>query len=131
MHILHILGLEYRHSGEIKCVAYIQTDCDSPKTTVFTDLVVLPTALPTVTLETNPSEQPEIPAYIIRGPEDCTVLIGGTVTLEAIFGGYSQPTVKWYRAVSAWNFLRIFSHPNFVLRVSHYIWCASNFRYLC
>lgn len=63
--------------------------------------MVLPTASPTVTLETNPSEQPEIPAYIIRGPEDCSVLIGGTVTLEAIFGGYSQPKVKWYRAVSA------------------------------
>lgn len=81
--------------------------------------MVLPTASPTVTLETNPSEQPEIPAYIIRGPEDCTVLIGGTVTLEAIFGGYSQPKVKWYRAVS--KFFRFYLHSNFTLEVFDHI----------
>lgn len=114
MHILHILGLEYKHSGEIKCVAYLPTHPDSVETTVFTDLVVLPTASPTVTLETNPSEQPEIPAYIIRGPEDCSVLIGGTVTLEAIFGGYSQPKVKWYRAVSAFTFFFLDFICNFI-----------------
>lgn len=95
-----MLGLEYRHSGEVKCVAVSPTHPDSVEATAFTDLVVLPTSSPTVSLETNPSEQPEIPAYIIRGPEDCSVLIGGTVILEAIFGGYSQPIVKWYRAVS-------------------------------
>ncbi|KAJ6643194.1 Myosin light chain kinase, smooth muscle [Pseudolycoriella hygida] len=101
VHILHVLGLEYNHSGEIKCVAYIPThpdSIDSTETSVFTDLVVLPTTSPAVTLETNPSEQPELPAYIVRGPEDCSVTVGGTVTLEALFGGYSQPTVKWYRA---------------------------------
>lgn len=107
-----MLGLEYKHSGEIKCVAYIPTHPDSAETTVFTDLVVLPTTSPAVTLETNPSEQPEIPAYIIRGPEDCSVLVGGFVALEAVFGGYSQPKVKWYRAVSACTI--IFFYLNFM-----------------
>lgn len=101
-----MLGLEYKHSGEIKCIASIPTHPDSIATTVYADLVVLPTPTSTLSIETNPSVQPEVPAYIVRGPEDCSVLTGGTVTLDAIFGGYSQPTVKWYRAVSERFYLK-------------------------
>lgn len=42
----------------------------------------------------------DVPAYLIRGPDDCTALIGGTVCLTVTYGGYPKPTVKWLRAVS-------------------------------
>lgn len=41
--ILHILGVEYRHSGEIKCSAFIE-DTRDHSVSQFTDLVVLPSA---------------------------------------------------------------------------------------
>lgn len=46
------------------------------------------------------TEQPDIPAFITKGPEDCTVLVGGTVSLDVIYGGYPEPEIKWMRAVS-------------------------------
>lgn len=42
----------------------------------------------------------DVPAYIIRGPEDCTALVGGTVCLTVSYGGCPKPTIKWLRAVS-------------------------------
>lgn len=42
----------------------------------------------------------DVPAYLIRGPDDCTALIGGTVCLTVTYGGYPKPSVKWLRAVS-------------------------------
>lgn len=41
--VLHILGVEYRHSGEIKCSAFID-DTRAYSVSQFTDLVVLPIA---------------------------------------------------------------------------------------
>lgn len=42
----------------------------------------------------------DVPAYLIRGPDDCTALIGGTVCLTVTYGGYPVPSIKWLRAVS-------------------------------
>lgn len=47
----------------------------------------------------------DIPAYLIRGPDDCTALIGGTVCLTVTFGGYPKPIVTWMRAVSHFHFI--------------------------
>lgn len=46
------------------------------------------------------SEQADIPSYIIRGPDDCTVLVGGKVTLDALFCAHPKPKIKWLKAVS-------------------------------
>lgn len=46
----------------------------------------------------------DVPAYVIRGPEDCTALIGGTVCLTVTYGGCPKPSVKWLRAVSIFLF---------------------------
>lgn len=78
---------------------------------IYTDLVVLPTDsvhhfnslnLDTVnTVNHNCSHgDEELPAYISKGPEDCTALVGGNVTLNVTYGGFSQPKVKWLLAVS-------------------------------
>ncbi|KAJ8687536.1 hypothetical protein QAD02_023330 [Eretmocerus hayati] len=40
----------------------------------------------------------EIPALVIRQPEDVVTLRGATVTLEAIYQGSPEPSVKWMRA---------------------------------
>lgn len=66
-----------------------------------TELTVLPIQQSDRILELDAdTEQPDIPAYITHGPEDCTVLIGGTVALDVHYGGYPHPDVKWMRAVS-------------------------------
>jgi len=69
----------------------------------YTTLAVLPVAVPEriVALENYLTEEkPDVPAYIIRGPDDCSVLIGGTVTLDVLFSGFPEPSVKWLKAVS-------------------------------
>lgn len=43
----------------------------------------------------------DVPAYLIRGPDDCTALIGRNVCLTVTYGGYPKPSVKWSRAVSS------------------------------
>lgn len=50
----------------------------------------------------------DVPAYLIRGPDDCTALIGGTVCLTVTYGGYPKPSIKWLRAVSTSYFLFYF-----------------------
>lgn len=61
----------------------------------------------------------DVPAYLIRGPDDCTALIGGTVCLTVTFGGYPKPSIKWLRAVSWIRFIRrlakrkIYSFPSY------------------
>lgn len=97
--ILHILGTEYKHSGEIKCTAYLDSN---PFNSISesTELTVLPIQQSDRILELDAdTEQPDIPAYITHGPEDCTVLVGGTVALDVHYGGYPHPDVKWMRAV--------------------------------
>lgn len=42
----------------------------------------------------------DVPAYLIRGPSDCTALIGGTICLTVTYGGYPKPSIKWLLAVS-------------------------------
>lgn len=67
----------------------------------YTELAVLPLTEQDNFIELNTgTEQPDIPAHIIKGPDDCTVLIGSTVTLDVAYGGYPKPDVKWMRAVS-------------------------------
>lgn len=66
----------------------------------YTYLTVLPVQQSERLLELDTcTEQPDIPAYITHGPEDCTVLIGGTVALEVHYGGFPHPEVKWMQAV--------------------------------
>lgn len=96
--ILHILGTEHKHSGEIKCTSFLESNPIN-SVTRYTELTVLPVEQTERILELDAgTEQPDIPAYITRGPEDCTVLVGGTVALDIQFGGYPQPDVKWMRA---------------------------------
>lgn len=47
----------------------------------------------------------DVPAYLIRGPSDCTALIGGSVCLTVTYGGYPKPAVKWRLRVSSFLLL--------------------------
>lgn len=46
-----------------------------------------------------------VPTFLIRGPDDCIALIGGTVCLTVEYGGFPEPAVKWLRAVSIRTYL--------------------------
>lgn len=134
--ILHILGIEHRHSGEIQCVAYNSLNPKLTQCSYYTDLAVLPrppqltnlndetdfgsyvidSTFPSL-LTRNPQSSIEqkllkpiadIPAYLIRGPDDCTALIGGTVCLTVTYGGYPKPNITWMRAVSVTHRSRFF-----------------------
>lgn len=101
LQILNVLNVDCGQSGEIKCIA----KCPNHQKVVHTDLIVLPE--PTVERsdfeeddDLCPDAYNNCPAYIIYGPQDCTALIGGTVILEVIHGGFPEPTIKWMRAVS-------------------------------
>lgn len=50
----------------------------------------------------------DVPAYLIRGPDDCTALIGGTICLTVTYGGYPKPSIKWLRAVSSFYAINCF-----------------------
>lgn len=108
INVLHILGVEHNLSGEIKCTVY---SSDNPKifNVYHTNLTVLP--LPVSEkyesienlLDNNSNSSSvinDLPAYFVKGPDDCTILIGTSIQLEATFVGYPQPKVKWLRAVS-------------------------------
>lgn len=134
MKILHILGVEHRHSGEIQCTVYNSLNPVLAQRSCYTDLAVLPRPpqLATVDIEPdttasffvnsqtincadlNPNTSitqqafkpiADVPAYLIRGPDDCTALIGGTVCLTVTYGGYPKPSVKWLRAVSVFFYV--------------------------
>lgn len=48
------------------------------------------------------------PAVLISGPQDTTALVGDRVLLKATYMGHPEPSVKWTRAVSYFNFDGIF-----------------------
>lgn len=129
--MLHILGVEHRHSGEIQCIAYNSLNPVATQRSSYTDLAVLPRPIQLTNLDidsdagafvtnsathtaqyidynqiSTPIAQQtfkpiaDVPTYLIRGPDDCTALIGGTVCLTVTYGGCPKPTVKWLRAVS-------------------------------
>lgn len=120
--------MEHRHSGEIQCTVYNSSNPAFAQRSCYTELAVIPrphqltnididpdsgtylnpsTVVPATDLNQNTSITQrafkpiaDVPAYLIRGPDDCTALIGGTVCLQVTFGGYPKPNVKWLRAVS-------------------------------
>lgn len=131
MKILHILGVEHRHSGEIQCVAYNSLNPVQTQRSCCTDLAVLPRPVQLANVDIDPDSgsyfvnstnvhgaadlnpitqqafKPiaDVPAYLIRGPDDCTALIGGTVCLTVTYGGYPKPSINWLRAVSYTRFV--------------------------
>lgn len=122
MRILHVLGIEYKHSGEIQCIA-VDPAYPSITESTFTELVVLPQPLQITNLDLkqstevskkSPRHAVDVPAYLVRGPDDCTVLIGGTVSLTVQYGGYPAPSIKWLRAVS-FHFLYFLLRFTFLL----------------
>lgn len=119
--------MEHRHSGEIQCVVYNSLNPVLTQRSCYTDLAVLPRPVQLINVNADPdvgsffasattvhcsdlNPNPitaqtfkpiaDVPAYLIRGPDDCTALIGGTVCLTVTYGGYPKPSIKWLRAVS-------------------------------
>lgn len=126
LNILHILGIEHRHSGEIQCIVYHPINPVLTQRSCYTDLTVLPRPIQLINVNADPDiadggfftvnsasinytdfhrttsitqkdYKPiaDVPAYLIRGPDDCTALIGGNVCLIVTYGGYPKPSVKW------------------------------------
>ncbi|XP_055839411.1 myosin light chain kinase, smooth muscle-like isoform X1 [Episyrphus balteatus] len=98
--ILHVLGLDYSHSGEVQFTVQSAIRPKTDRITTCTSLVVLP-GLPKAhfQLDTLATEEASaVPAYINQGPTDCTALVGETVRLNVTFGGYPVPSVKWFKA---------------------------------
>lgn len=115
MSVLHILGVDHSLSGEIKCSVYSR---EFPKifNVYHTSLTVLPVpncekyeSIENV-LETSDNNGilNDLPAYFVKGPADCTVLIGASIALEATYVGVPEPKVKWLRAVRLNSFHLIF-----------------------
>lgn len=139
MKILHILGVEHRHSGEIQCTIYNPLNPGLAQRSCYTDLAVLPRPIQLANIEVDPESDlffinsqtvncsdlkpntpitqhafkpiADVPAYLIRGPDDCTALIGGTICLTVSYGGYPKPSIKWLRAVSSFSITYFFSLP--------------------
>lgn len=144
--ILHILGIEHRHSGEIQCLAYNSLNPSATQRVSYTELAVLPRPIQLNNLNANDNTIPyeakvisnngngngvagavvneaitnattaavaqqtfkqiaDVPAYLIRGPDDCIALVGGNICLTVTYGGYPKPTIKWLRAVSTSSFI--------------------------
>lgn len=135
MKILHILGVEHRHSGEIQCIVYNSLNPVLTQRSCCTDLAVLPRPIQLANVDIDPDTATgsyfinstnihcadlnpiaqqafkpiaDVPAYLIRGPDDCTALIGGSVCLTVTYGGFPKPSIKWLRAVSI--FLHFLNH---------------------
>lgn len=128
--IIHILGIEHRHSGEVQCLAYNSLNPSATQRSSYTELAVLPRPIQLTNLDVDindavpssfeanaPNEAitnatttavtqhtykqiADVPAYLIRGPDDCIALVGGNVCLTVTYGGYPKPIIKWLRAVS-------------------------------
>lgn len=123
--ILHILGVEYKHSGEVQFSVSHPDNTRSPSQEVrsYTSLTVFPSNKAKISTSLyfdeidchiKGSSQEEgfdgdadKPAYITQAPKDCTALIGGTVELDVVFEGNPHPQVKWYKAVSVIIFFSI------------------------
>lgn len=135
--IIHILGVEHRHSGEVQCLAYNSLNPSATQRSSYTELAVLPRPIQLTNLDVdiNDAVPPfeanavnksteaitnattsavdqqkykqiaDVPAYLIRGPDDCIALVGGNVSLTVTYGGHPIPTIKWLRAVS--NFIHL------------------------
>lgn len=86
---MHILGVEYEHSGEISCTIIPLLERS------FANLSVLPLFDLNDILSTD--EFDESPR-LLRGPSDGIALAGSTVMLEAFYIGHPEPEVKWLRA---------------------------------
>lgn len=145
--IIHILGIEHRHSGEVQCLAYNTLNPSATQRSSYTELAVLPRPIQLTNLDGDISDAvppfeanaandtaneaitnattsavaqqtfkqiADVPAYLIRGPDDCIALIGGNVSLTVTYGGYPKPTIKWLRAVSIQYFE--FNSFNFPVR---------------
>lgn len=111
VNVLHLLDVEHNLSGEVKCSVFSR---ENPKifNVYHTSLTVIPIPISDkyesienlVDLDNSNSNSNSIihdlTAYIIKGPDDCTVLIGDSIKLEVTFIGYPVPKVKWLRAVS-------------------------------
>ncbi|XP_055374489.1 myosin light chain kinase, smooth muscle isoform X2 [Condylostylus longicornis] len=101
LRILHILGIEYYHSGEVKCTV-IHPNNKLINLSAYTNLTILPSSLPNQNIfnfeNTESNETPDLPVYITKGPDDCTALVGGTIVLKVHFGGKPIPKVYWFKA---------------------------------
>lgn len=142
MKILHVLGVEHRHSGEVQCIVYNSLNPVLTQRSYCTYLAVLPRPPQLLNVNADPDADAsggyffvnstpihysdlhrttsitqqafkpiaDVPAYLIRGPSDCTALIGGTVCLTVTYGGFPKATVKWYHgAVSSSPILLLFT----------------------
>lgn len=112
VNVLHLLDVDHNLSGEVKCSVFSR---ENPKifNVYHTSLTVIPIPISDKyesienLVENNNSNSNSIhdlTAYIIKGPDDCTVLIGDSIKLEVTFIGYPVPKVKWLRAVSCKQF---------------------------
>lgn len=116
--ILRIHNVQPHHCGEVQLSV---THCGKSSSTLraYTSLVVLPgrAALQGDSTQStsdvhkkiealNVSEQLEVPACILEGPQDCTALIGGSVKLSVCYEAVPRAQVCWYKGVSVIRILK-------------------------
>lgn len=106
--MLHLLNVDHNLSGEVKCRVICR---NNPKifNVYHTSLTVLP--LPVneryesienfvESCSNKSSLVHDLTAYIIKRPDDQTVLVGDSIQLDVEYCGVPEPTVRWMRAVS-------------------------------
>lgn len=113
LNVLHVLNIDHRHSGEVKCRAISR---NNPKiyNVYHTSLTVLPvpiseryepieSVLVTNSNRSNKSSvihDIDLTCFITKRPDDVTVLVGDSIELNVSYIGYPEPVVHWMRAVS-------------------------------
>lgn len=114
---MRINDIDYFHSGEVQCIAYDSSGNKTLENSSYSYLAVVPAIVPDefITLKDFEDNDDTIAStigessagYIIRGPADCTALIGGCVTLTAHYDdGHANDCrgfgtkARWLKAVS-------------------------------
>jgi len=108
LNVLHLLNVDHNVSGEVKCRVARR---NNPQifNVYHTTLTVLPLPINErfesiehiVESGSNKSSVVhDLTAYIIKRPDDQTVLVGDSIQLDVTYIGVPEPTVRWMRAVS-------------------------------
>lgn len=94
------------------CISLTSAD-KKEEITDYTTLTVFPRSAASI-------QDKDVPPYIVQGPKDCTVLIGGDVVLNVAFGGHPKPEVTWFKGVSWYIYISKYNYVN-VDHINSYI----------
>jgi len=100
--LLRLRNVQLAQSGELRLqVKHPVAERRTPAARSYTSLLVLPIGNHNNQSNNNKNNDLSLAAtsFILKGPEDCTALIGGHVQLSVQFEPFPNTKVIWYKAV--------------------------------